>query len=223
MRKFMRCALLLSLSILLCTACAKEEQNELLQTEHIPGKEEAAVNTPTPIPSPTELPSLTEAPAITEAPSPTQSLDEDAMASQVTPLPVEEPEFMDMYRAMPAGTRVNTEGISEEEIQFCFCKTGMTNQTRTAFSGQAGLDWTDVRALDGIRVLYYRNDGKLYICDVIADAAECDNLLNCFYLLYQKGQAIENLSASLPADLSAQGYRADTLSAGSREYVYIYK
>ena len=56
MKKFMRYALLLSFIVLVCTACAKEESNELLQTEHVPGTEEAAVYTATPIPSPTELP-----------------------------------------------------------------------------------------------------------------------------------------------------------------------
>ncbi len=223
MKKFMRCALLSSFIILFCTACEKEEPNELLQTEHIPGIEEAVVHTPTPIPSPTELP-------------PTPTSQEDAITTQmpapatptpsVTPiptLPVEEPEFMDMYRAMPAGVRVNTEGIREEEIRFCFCDIEITNRTRTAFSGQAGLDWTAVRTLAGIRVLHYRNDGKLYTCDIIADEAERDVILNEFYRMYQSGKKTESLMPSLPETLVLQGYQMDTLSAGSVSYLYIYK
>lgn len=224
MKKIMRCALLSSIIILLCIACEKEEPNELLQTEHIPGIEEAVVHTPTAIPSPTA----------TQTPTP----QEDAIATQVptvapatptptlTPiptLPAEEPAFMDMYRAMPTGVRVNTEGIPEEEIRFCFCDIEITNRTRTAFSGQAGLDWTAVRTLAGIRVLYYRGDGKLYTCDIIADEAERDVVLNEFYRMYQSGQKTESLMPSLPETLVLQGYQTDTLSAGNVSYLYIYK
>lgn len=227
MKKFMRCALLFSLTVLLCTACAKEKQNELLQTEHIPGKEEAVVHTPTPIPSPTESASPTA------TSTPTLPPQEGELVTQATPLPefvtpsptlpVEEPDFMDMYRAMPAGTRVDAEGIPEEEIRFCFCKTEITDRIKTAFSDLMGPAWTNVHTLDGIRVLCYRNDGRLYICDVVADTTASDAILNCFYLLYQKGQKIENLNTSLPAELSAQGYRTNAFSVGNVQYVYIYK
>lgn len=224
MKKFMRCALLSGIIILLCTACEREEPNELLQTEHIPGIEEAVVHTPTAIPSPT----VTHAPTLQEGAITTQvpSVIPAAPTSSVMPiptLPVEEPGFMDMYRAMPAGVRVNTEGIPEEEILFCFCDMEITNRTRTAFSGQAGLDWTAIRTLAGIRVLYYRNDGKLYICDIIADKAERDAILNEFYRMYQSGQKTEGLIPPLPEALVLQGYQVDTLSAGSVSYLYIYK
>ncbi len=220
MKKFMRCALLSSFIILLCTACEKEEPNELLQTEHIPGIEEAAVHTPTAIPSPTPTPQedviATQVPTVAPA-TPTPTL------TPVPTLSVEEPEFMDMYRAMPTGVRVNTEGIPEEEIRFCFCDIEITNRTRTAFSGQAGLDWTEVRTLAGIRVLHYRGDGKLYICDIIAAEAERDTILNEFYRMYQSGQKTESLMPSLPETLVLQGYQMDTLSAGNVSYLYIYK
>ena len=215
MKKFMRCALLFSLIILLCTACSKEEQNELLQTEHVPGAEEAVVHTATPIPSTTELPSVTEVPSPTEpvkeTPSPTP-----------TAVPVEEPAFMELYRAMPAGIRVDTDGISEEELRFCFCDMELTNQTRTALSGQEGLDWTNIRSLDCVRVLYYRGDKNLYICDIIADADECETILDIFYQMYQKEVTIEDLMHSLPDALTSQGYRAGILSAGSVQYLYLY-
>lgn len=217
MKKFMRCALLLSFIILLCTACSKGEQNELLQTEHIPGEEEAVVYTATPIPSVTELPS----PTATQVPIPTK---EAKVTLSPTPTPlVEEPEFMELYRAMPAGIRVDTEGIPEEELRFCFCNMKLTNQTRTALSGQEGLIWTDIRLLDGVRVLYYRSDGKTYICDIIADADECETILNIFGQMYQKEVMIEDLMHSLPDELSSQGYHAGSLSVGSVQYLYLYQ
>jgi len=221
MKKIMRCALLFSLTVLLCTACEKGEPDELLQTEHVPGKEEAVVHTPTPIPSPTEgaTPTATKAPTL-----PLQ--EEEELVTQAIPLPTlpaEEPEFMDMYRAMPAGIRIDTEGVSEEEIRFCFCNMEISDQTQTAFSGQADVIWTDIQRLAGVRVLYYRNDGKPYICDVIADEAECEMILSTFYQMYQKEVKIEDLMYSLPDALSSQGYRAGTLSAGSVQYLYLYK
>ena len=222
MKKLMRCALLVVFFVLLCTACSKEEQNELLQTEHIPGAEEAVVHTATPIPSPTELPSPTE---FLQAPLPAEEAEGELspVPETPTPTPVEEPEFMDLYRAMPAGIRVNTEGISDEELRFCFCNMELTNQARTGFSGQEGLDWTDVRELECVRVLYYRNDGKSYICDVIADEAECETILRTFYQLYQKEVKVEDMMRSLPEALSTQGYQAGMLSAGSAAYLYLYK
>ena len=219
MKKIMRCALLFSFVIFICTACGKEEPNELLQTEHIPGVEEAVVHTATPIPSPTELTSPTTMPA---------PENQEAEDTKVTPSPLptllpEEPEFMKLYRAMPAGVRIDTEGISEEAIRFCFCDVEITNQTRTAFSGQAGLLWTDVRSLRAVRVLYYRSDGKPYICDVVADADECETIVSIFYQMYQKEIKIEDLMHSLPDALSSQGYQVGTLSAGNVQYLYLYK
>lgn len=227
MKKFVRCALLFCFLILICVACAKSEPDELLQTEHIPGKEEAAVHTATPTPvvtkgaSPTELTS----PTATQAPEPTEEVKvtPSPVPATPTPVPVEEPEFMEMYRAMPAGIRVNTEGISQEELRFCFCSMELTNQTRTALSGQEGLSWTDIRELDCVRVLYYRNDGKPYICDVIADGSECEAIINTFYQMYQKELKVEDIMRSLPDELSSRGYHAGTLSAGSAEYLYLFK
>lgn len=224
MKKFVRCALLFSFVILLCTSCGKGEPNELLQTEHIPGTEEAVVHTATP--SPTVLPSLTatQTPEITEpgdaktTPSP--------VPATLPPLPtlsLEEPEFMKLYRAMPAGVRIDTEGISEEEIRFCFCDMEITNQTRTAFSDQESLIWTDVQSLKRVRVLYYRNDSKPYICDVVADADECEAIVRTFYQMYQNEIRIEDLMHSLPDELSSQGYQMGTLSAGSVQYLYLYR
>jgi len=225
MKKYMRCALLFSFLILICTACAKEEPNKLLQTEHIPGQEDAAVYTATPLPSPTEVPSptVTQAPAV----SPEEIISATPLSptptSSPTPtLPVEEPAFMELYRAMPAGIRVDVEGISEEDLRFCFCNMELTNQVRTAFSGQEGLIWSDIRNLECIRVLYYRNDGKPYICDVVADGAESETILSMFYQLYQKQVKIEDLMHSLPGELSSQGYHAGMISAGSIEYLYLY-
>lgn len=214
MKKLMRCALLVVLFILLCTACSKGEQNELLQTEHIPGVEEAVVHTATPIPSVTEF---------TQAPLPTEEAKGTPSPAPKTPTPAEEPEFMEMYRAMPAGIRVNTDEVSEEELRFCFCNMELTNQTRTAFSGQEGLDWIDIRELECVRVLYYRNDGKSYICDVIADEAECEAILSTIYEMYRKEVRVEDMMRSLPEELSTQGYQAGMLSAGSAEYLYLYK
>jgi len=210
MKRLTRFALLFSLIILFCTACAKEEPNEHLQTEHVPGTEEAVVHTATPSPAPTRA-----------ALSPT-AVPPEEISPLPEPLP-EEPAFMDMYRAMATGTRVNVEGVSEEEIRHCFCNLKLSDQTRIAFAGQAGLDWQSVRSLDGIRVLYYRNDGKLYICDVIADTTESENIMRCFYIMYQGGQKSDDLTVFLPEALSSRGYSADAVLTGNVQYLYIYK
>jgi len=215
MKKFMRYALLLSFIVLVCTACAKEESNELLQTEHVPGTEEAAVYTATPIPSPTEFTSPTATQIPTPSPTPTML--------PIPTLPAEEPEFMELYRAMPAGVRIDTEDVPEEDVRFCFCDMELSNQVRTEFAGQAGLIWLDVQKLDCVRALYYRNDGKPYICDVVADEVECKNILSIFYQMYQKEVKIEDLMNSLPDALSSQGYQADALSIGNIQYLYLYK
>ena len=210
MKRLLRYAFFVSFMIGLLTACTKKEPDEFLQTEHVPGTEVAVVNTSTPSPAVTQQAEVT-------TPTP---------AEEISPLPtltVEEPEFMNMYRAMAAGTRVNTDGVSEEDIRHCFCELELTDRIRTALSGQDTLSLQQVNSLDGIRVLYYRNDGSLYICDVVAEATECENIMRCFYFMYQSGQKADDLTASLPETLSARGYKAEAVMVGRVQYLYIYK
>lgn len=210
MKKLTCYVLLLSFIVICCTACAKKELNELLQTEHVPGSEVAVVHTATPVP--------------------TASLQKEDIAPtdipEISPMPEllsEAPAFMDMYMAMAAGTRINTEGVPEEEIRHCFCDLKLPDQTRQSFSGQTGLDWQNVRELGGIRVLYYRSDGRLYVCDVISQNTECENIMRSFYLMYQDGQQSDDLSESLPEELELRGYSAEMVFAGNAPYLYIHK
>ena len=212
MKKTMRFALIFSWIVLCCAACGKDDTDELLRTEHVPGKDQAVVYTATPIPSV----SPTGAPVAT----PTQMVSVTPVV--MPPTPTEEPEFMNMYRAMPAGTRINTEGVTETDVRSCFCDLEVSEQLQDEFLGQSGLDEAGIRNLDGVRVLYYRNDEKLYICDVIAESTECETISALFYLSYQNRQAIDNLTV-LPDALASQGYEAAVITAGRAEYLYIYK
>ncbi len=211
MKKWMRYALILCFIMIICTACTKTESGELLQTEHVPGTEEAVVHTAT------TSPAISVTQAVV---SPTAAPEEAEPLPELLP---EEPAFMEMYRAMAAGTRINPEGVSEEEIRHCFCNLELADRVRMGFSGQSGLDWQSVRALDAIRVLYYRSDGKLYICDVVAESTECESIMRCFYQMYQNGQQSDDLTVTMPEELSANGYRAELLYAGTVQYLYIYK
>ena len=51
MKKTTRFAIILSLIMLCCMACGGDNADELLQTEHVPGEEQAAVYTATPVPA----------------------------------------------------------------------------------------------------------------------------------------------------------------------------
>lgn len=215
MKKFVRYALLL-IVLVICVACSKEEPDSTLQTEHVPGTEEAVVHTPTPSPTPTA----------SVQPTQSEEVPKVSPEPEVTPTPVpvaEEPEFMTLYRAMAPGVRINTDGIEEELLRFCFCDLELSNQARTGFMGQEELNWQQVRDLEGIRVLYYRKDGKPYICDVIAAREECETIKNCFYTMFCEKKAADGLMTSLPEALAAQGYQAGILEAGNTQYLFLYK
>lgn len=234
MKKYMRIALFIVL-MLFCVACGKEEENRLLQGEHVPGTSEANLPTPTKAPAPTKAPTSdvtpTEVPEPTVIPAPTEAAimpmpgqtEVDGMTPLITVLP-EEPAFMELYRVMPAGTKIDAEGISEEELGYCFCVLALSDRLQTALEEAAEQNGRKVQSLRCVRVLHYREDGNLYIADVITEEAGMQDVKNSYYSLFVAEEAIDTWTEeALPANLTARGYKAAQLQADDTEYLLIYK
>ena len=217
MKKTTRFAIILSLIMLCCMACGGDNADELLQTEHVPGEEQAAVYTATPVPAKQDTTESAITPTEEPVMTPTMPL-----VPTMPAMPEEEPEFVDLYRAMPSGIKVNTEDVPEEQIRFCFYDSELAEHVKKGLAGQSETDLTEKSNLKMVRALYYKNDGKLYICDVIAEDTECENIRNLFYLLYQENRVLEDWTV-LPEELTPFGYKMTTLSVENAEYLYIYK
>ena len=232
MKKNMRIAFFIMLMVF-CVACGKEEENPLLQGEHVPGTSEANLPTPTtvtvptkeltPVMTPTEATNPTVIPAPTTAaimPLPGQT-EVEGIAPLITTLE-EEPAFMEMYRVMPAGTKIDAEGIPEEELGYCFCALTLGSRLQTALAAEQ--KGQDVQSLCRVRVLYYRSDGNLYIADVIADKAEAQDVKNSYYSLFVAKDTIDTWTEdSLPESLVARGYKAAEVQVDGTSYLLIYK
>ncbi len=218
MKKATRFALIFSFILLYCTACADDKNNELLQTEHVPGEEHAAVYTATPTP-PMQgaVATVTPTDGVDVTPIPTMPI-----VPTMPALPEEEPEFLNLYHSMPAGTRVNIEGVPEEQVRYCFYCQELTERLENGLAGHSGSDKPVMNNPGMIRVLYYRDDGKLYICDAIAEDNECEDIRNLFYLMYQQNRVIGDWTV-LPDEMTSLGYKVITLSLDGAEYLYIYK
>ncbi len=236
MKKYMRIALFILLA-LFCVACGKEEEeNRLLQGEHVPGTSEANLPTPTKAPVSTNTPTPSVAPREQDAeptviPAPTTAAvmpmpgqeEVDGMTPLITVLP-EEPAFMELYRVMPAGTKIDAEGIPEEELGYCFCVLALGDRLQAALAEAAEQNGQKIQSLCRVRVLYYRSDGNLYIADVITEEAGIQDVKNSYYSLFVAEEVIDTWTEDdLPASLTARGYKAAQLQADDTSYLLIYK
>ena len=237
MKKYVRIAIFVIL-MLVCTACGKnEEENRLLQGEHVPGTSEASLPTPTPTTAPVLTKAVTpevtptEAAELTVIPAPTTAAvmpmpgetEVEGITPLITVLP-DEPAFMEVYRVMPAGTKIDAEGITEEELGYCFCVLALSDRRKAALEEQAEQNGQKLQALCCVRVLCYRSDGNLYIADVLTEEADAQDVKNRYYSLFVAEEKIDIWAEdNLPAGLTARGYKATRLQTDGTEYLLIYK
>lgn len=235
MKKYLRIALFILLT-LFCVACGKEEDNRLLQGEHVPGTSEANLPTPTKAPVSTNTPTPSAAlkeqetePTVIPAPTTAAVLpmpgqeEVDGMTPLITVLP-EEPAFMELYRVMPAGTKIDAEGITEEELGYCFCVLALSDRLQSELEEQAEQNGQKIQSLCCVRVLHYRSDGNLYIADVVTEETGIQDVKDGYYSLFVAEEAIDTWTEDdLPANLTARGYKAVQLQPDGMDYLLIYK
>ncbi len=163
-------------------------------------------------------------PANTKAPDATPTATPSPTPLPITPVPaatkVDGSDFFEIMRLLGQGTRVDTEGATEEELARCFFAENLNNTETDVFFG-AGFAEGEVADLYRLRVLYYRKNGAVYIGEVYANKDEAKGVLELFKKAFDEKTGITDLSDNYADEfILANGF--DTIGVGSQKRDYLY-
>lgn len=162
-------------------------------------------------------PMATAAPTVTPVPTATN-------VPTATPLPTqpvgEEPEFMELLRLMPEGTKIDITGISEEELEWCFYTAVLTESKELGLKAQSQVFLPDIDKISLIRILYYRTDGEAYIGEVFGTKSAAGAILKAYREQFALGTQYREVLLSID-DLEAAGLTVTSFIVEGSQCLYI--